>query len=124
MAAMDLLVLPTYREGLGNVLLEAGAMGLPVIASRTTGCVDAVVDGRTGTLVPPRDVAALAEAIGAYLGSGPLRATHGAAAREHLVRNFSQGVVWKAMYREYEAALQRRAAAGMKRAPGVTALEG
>ncbi|HEY8212134.1 MAG TPA: glycosyltransferase [Myxococcaceae bacterium] len=122
MAAMNLLVLPTYREGLGNVLLEAGAMGLPVVATRITGCVDAVVDARTGMLVPPRDPAALAEAMSLYLGSEPLRASHGAAAREHLIRNFSQGAVWKAMYREYEAALQLRNT--VKGTPGVTALEG
>jgi glycosyltransferase involved in cell wall biosynthesis len=84
-------------------------MGLPAIATRTTGCVDAVVDGRTGMLVPPKDAAALAEAMSAYLGSESLRAEHGAAAREHLIRNFSQGAVWRAMYREYETALQRRA---------------
>jgi len=108
MAAMSLLVLPTHREGLGNVLLEAGAMELPVVATRITGCVDAVVDGRTGTLVPPKDPAALAEAIAAYLGSAPLRARHGAAARERLLRHFSQGVVWKATHQEYETALQRR----------------
>src|SRR6185369_18006202 len=81
MAAMDLLVLPTHREGLGNVLLEAGAMERPVVATRITGCVDAVVDGSTGTLVPPKDPAALAEAIAAYLGSPPLRARHAAASR-------------------------------------------
>ena len=108
MAAMNVLALPTHREGLGNVLLEAGAMGLPVIATRITGCVDAVVDGRTGVLVPPGDPAALAAAIGAYLDSRALRARHGAAARERLLRHFSPGVVWSATYQEYQAALHGR----------------
>jgi glycosyltransferase involved in cell wall biosynthesis/O-antigen/teichoic acid export membrane protein len=107
LAAMSLLVLPTHREGLGNVLLEAGAMGLPVVATRTTGCVDVVVHGRTGVLVPPKDPAALAAAIGAYLDSEALRREHGAAAREHVIRTFDQRAVWNAMAREYGEALRR-----------------
>ncbi|HEX3159225.1 MAG TPA: glycosyltransferase family 4 protein, partial [Gemmatimonadaceae bacterium] len=51
-AAMDLVALPTYREGFPNVPLEAAAMALPVVATRVPGCVDAVADGATGTLVP------------------------------------------------------------------------
>src|SRR5688572_32404276 len=46
---------PTYREGFPQVPLEAAALERPVVATRVTGCVDAVVDGETGTLVPPRD---------------------------------------------------------------------
>ncbi|NND04623.1 MAG: glycosyltransferase family 4 protein, partial [Acidimicrobiia bacterium] len=53
-AAMVLLVLPSYREGLPNALLEAAAMELPVVATQVMGCVDAVDDGVTGTLVPAR----------------------------------------------------------------------
>src|SRR6185295_3582644 len=50
--AMEIVVLPTYREGFPTVPLEAAAMGLPVVATQVTGCVDAVLDGVTGTLVP------------------------------------------------------------------------
>jgi glycosyltransferase involved in cell wall biosynthesis len=107
MAAMNVLVLPTHREGLGNVLLEAGGMGVPVVATRTTGCVDAVVDGRTGLLVPPRDAVALASAISTYLSSKALRLQHGAAAREHILARFAQPVVWRAMAEEYQRALAR-----------------
>src|SRR5690606_2614673 len=86
--AMDMLVLPTYREGFPNVPLEAAAMGLPVVATRVTGCVDAVVDGVTGTLVPVRDSASLARAIHAYLDDPALREQHGAAGRERVRRDF------------------------------------
>ena len=54
---MDFVILPTYREGFPNVALEAAAMELPVLATSVTGCVDAVVDGVTGMLVPARDSA-------------------------------------------------------------------
>jgi glycosyltransferase involved in cell wall biosynthesis len=60
-------VLPTYREGFGNVLIEAAAMATPSVASRVTGCVDAVIDGVTGTLVPARSAPALVDAIARYL---------------------------------------------------------
>jgi glycosyltransferase involved in cell wall biosynthesis len=66
-AAMDIVVLPTYREGFPNVPLEAAAMGLPVVATRVPGCIDAVIDGETGTLVEPRDAGSLREGITPYL---------------------------------------------------------
>jgi glycosyltransferase involved in cell wall biosynthesis len=60
---MDLFAFPSYREGLGNVLLEAAASGTPSVATRVTGIVDAVEDGVTGVLVPANDPIALADAI-------------------------------------------------------------
>ncbi len=74
---MDILALPTYREGFPNVPIEAAAMGVPVVATRVDGCVDAVVDGQTGTLVPARDAAALEEALARYLADPELRRVHG-----------------------------------------------
>jgi glycosyltransferase involved in cell wall biosynthesis len=70
--AFDVLVLPTHREGFPNVVLEAGSAGLPVITTTATGAIDAVVDGVTGILVPPRDPVALADAI-AQLEADPDR---------------------------------------------------
>jgi len=63
MNAADLLCLPSLQEGLPNVILEALACGLPVVASRTGGVPEIVVDGQTGLLVPPGDSAALAGAL-------------------------------------------------------------
>lgn len=100
-ALMDVLALPTYREGFPNVPLEAAAMELPVVATRVTGCVDAVVDGVTGTLVPPRDAEALAEATGRYLSAPGLCRRHGRAGRERVLREFRQERVWTALYDEY-----------------------
>ena len=107
-AAMDLVVLPTYREGFPNVPLEAASMGRPVVATRIPGCVDAVADGETGTLVPPQDARALATAIKSYLDAEALRRAHGDAGRQRVLREFRQEVIWQALYDEYCRLLKAR----------------
>ncbi|HEV3301121.1 MAG TPA: DegT/DnrJ/EryC1/StrS family aminotransferase [Planctomycetaceae bacterium] len=98
---MTLLALPTYREGFPYVPMEAAAMALPVVATRVTGCVDAVVDGVTGTLVPPRDAAALASAVADYLKDPSLCQRHGQAGRERVEREFRPEPIWQSLYEEY-----------------------
>lgn len=105
---MDLVVLPTYREGFPNVPLEAAAMALPVVATRIPGCIDAVADGATGTLVPPRDANALAAAIRQYLVDPDLRRSHGQAGRERVLHDFRQEVIWDALYQEYVRLLREK----------------
>ena len=97
----DLLVLPTYREGFPNVPLEAAAMGIPVVATRIPGCIDAVQDGITGTLVPVQDADALANVMQSYLENPELRRRHGAAGRERVIKEFRQELIWEAVYQEY-----------------------
>lgn len=106
--AMDVLALPTYREGFGSVLVEAAAMELPVVATRIPGCVDSVVDGVTGVLVPPRDAAALAEAIRAYLSDPELRRRHGRAGRQRVLSDFRREEIWRELHELYIDLLQRR----------------
>jgi len=100
-ALMDLLALPSYREGFPNAVLEAAAMEIPTVTTDATGCVDAVVDGVTGKIVPVGDSAALAEALGGYLTDDELRRRHGRAARERVVRDFTPEDIWKALLDEY-----------------------
>ena len=100
-AAMDILTLPTYREGFPNTPLEAAAMGLPVVATRIPGCVDAVQEGKTGILVPSGSAEALAGALRKYLGDPILRRTHGEAGRERVLRDFRPETIWDAVYQEY-----------------------
>jgi glycosyltransferase involved in cell wall biosynthesis len=100
-AVMEVLAFSSYREGFPNVPLEAAAMELPVVATRVSGCVDAVSEGVTGELVPSRDAPALAEAIRRYLADPALRRRHGQAGRDRAVRDFRPEVVWEAIHREY-----------------------
>lgn len=88
-ALMDLHVLPSLREGFPNVVLEASASGLPTVTTTATGCVDSVRDGETGLLVPPRDPAALADAIATLVLDHGRRADMGRAARSWVSADFS-----------------------------------
>jgi lipopolysaccharide/colanic/teichoic acid biosynthesis glycosyltransferase/glycosyltransferase involved in cell wall biosynthesis len=104
-AAMDVVVLPTYREGFPVVPLEAAAMELPVVATRIPGCVDAIEEGVTGTLVPPRDVSALSEALRRYLHNPALRSRHGREGRQRVVRDFRPAEMSRAVFEEYDRLL-------------------
>jgi glycosyltransferase involved in cell wall biosynthesis len=106
-AAMDVVALPTYREGFPQVALEAAAMALPVVATAVPGCVDAVTP-ETGTLIPPRDVPALAAALRRYVADPALRERHGAAARRRVLAEFRQDALWEALAAEYRALLASR----------------
>jgi len=113
-AAMDLLALPTYREGFPVTPLEAAAMGLPVIATHTLGCVDAVAEGVTGMLIPPRNVPALVEAVARYRADPRLRREHGEAGRARVSRDFRQEAIWNAMREEDFALLDERRCSGAR----------
>jgi glycosyltransferase involved in cell wall biosynthesis len=82
MPSFDLLVLPSLNEGMGRVLVEAMAAGLPIVASRVGGIPDLVKDGKNGLLVPPADPTALAEAISKLLNNKEKRERLGAAGRK------------------------------------------
>ena len=85
MAAMDIFVMPSVNEGMGRVLLEAGAAATPAVATAVGGIPDIVVDGSTGVLVPPRDPQALAEAVIALARDADRRRGMGEMARAMVV---------------------------------------
>lgn len=93
-AACDLLVLPTKREGLPTVILEAASMGIPTVAMRATGTVDAVVHGQTGLLVDQGNTEAFISAVDALIEDVEMRTRLGRAARKHVEAHFDQEHVW------------------------------
>lgn len=97
MAAADVFCLPSYREGFGLVLIEAGAVGIPVVASRIYGITDAVVEGETGLLHQPGDVADLVGKLETLIGDELLHRALGEAGRLRALRLFSADMVTTAM---------------------------
>lgn len=102
----NVLVLPSYREGFPNVVLQAGAMALPVIATDINGCNEVVEPGFNGWLVPPRDTQALTDAMqDAMRGPDNLRKEMGARARERVQQRFEQRQHWERMVSFYQGLL-------------------
>lgn len=94
----DVLVHPSLEEGFSNTLLEAMAAGKPVVATAVGGNPEAVIDGQTGLLVPPRDAGALAAATCRLLADAPERARFGANGRTRVQERFSM----ERMVEQYE----------------------
>jgi glycosyltransferase involved in cell wall biosynthesis len=97
---------PSYREGFGVVCAEAMAHARPVVASAVGGLLDLVVDGETGILVPPGDVAALREALNRLLADEELRRRMGEAGRRRVSDHFSWDAVTGATLAAYREALR------------------
>jgi glycosyltransferase involved in cell wall biosynthesis len=100
---MEVLVLPSHREGWPRSPMEAAAMGVPAVVTDIRGCRQVVVHGRTGLIVPPRDPAALAEGVLELLDDPGRARAMGRAARAHAAEAFDEnGVVERtlAAYRD------------------------
>jgi len=106
--AMDIFVLPTYREGFPNTVLEAQAAERPVVTTKATGAIDSVLDGTSGILVPVGDSRALADAIGKLLANPSIARRMGHAGRERVEHEFRQEIVWGELIDLYRALLQER----------------
>lgn len=108
LASLDVFVLPTHQEALGTAFIEAGAMGLPAVATNVDGVPEVVQDGRTGLLVPAMNGAAIAEAICRLLADPIYRRGMGANAAEFVRRKYSREVMAEGMERLYTQLLEAR----------------
>ena len=97
----------SYREGLPKSALEAMASGKPLVATNIPGCREAVVEGETGFLVPPRNPPALADALQRLIASPELRASMGAAARLRAEQNFADSIICRQTLLVYEALVSK-----------------
>ncbi|MDZ4765443.1 MAG: glycosyltransferase family 4 protein [Chloroflexota bacterium] len=89
MAAFDVFLLPTLQEGFGLVLLEAMAGRTPILSTTVSAIPEIVIDGETGLLAPPRDPAAMGDALIALLGDEALRRHMGLMGEDRLETTFS-----------------------------------
>ncbi len=107
-AAMDVFVLPSHREGFPRAPMEAAAMQRPVVATNIRGCREVVVDGVTGLLVPWRDPACLAAAIGSIVADPDRARRFGGEARALAERKFDERLVFQKVAATYQRLLRGR----------------
>jgi glycosyltransferase involved in cell wall biosynthesis len=104
LAASDALVFPSYREGFPNVVLQAGAMGLPSIVTDISGCNEIIEEGTNGVIIPPKDKEALLNSMEYFVEHrGDTVLEMGQRARPVIVERFEQSKVWDALLKEYKS---------------------
>jgi glycosyltransferase involved in cell wall biosynthesis len=108
---VDIVVHPSLTEGLSNVILEAMATGLPVVATRTGGNPELVQDGKTGILVPVENEGEIARAIARMLDDPSMARAFGEAARSRVIQEFSIGHMLGKMEDLYLGLMEQRALA-------------
>jgi glycosyltransferase involved in cell wall biosynthesis len=92
-AASDCFVLPSYREGFPNTVLEAGALGLPCIVTDVNGSREIIKDGYNGLIVPSHDIDALFSAMKEMVDQPEKRGQMASVARNHIASHYEQGFV-------------------------------
>lgn len=100
---VDMVVLPSYREGLPKSLIEASACGKPIVATDVPGCRDVVDDGVNGLLVPVRDGQALADAIRTLADNPAMRKQMGKAGRQRALATFDKDIIVRETVEIYES---------------------
>ena len=101
LAISQALTFPTYREGFPNVVLQAGAMGLPSIVTNINGCNEIIEEGVNGTIIPVKDQTAIFNAMTMLASDKKSYISMQKNAREMIVARYEQQVVWEAILNEY-----------------------
>ncbi len=108
LALADCFVFPSYREGFPNVVMQAGAMGLPSIVSDINGCNEIVKTEKNGMIIPPKNTGALYASMQEMYQNRPLRETFSENARAMIVERYDQKVMWQTIKQEYDNLLKER----------------
>ncbi len=105
-ASSDALVFPSYREGFPNVVIEAGAMGLPSIVTDINGSREIILQGQNGIIVPPRNTQALLEAMTQFIEDPQATSTMAQNARPLIASQFEKSFVQQCLFDYYKKILQ------------------
>lgn len=100
---LDVFTLPTFNhEGLPRSILEAMAMGLPVVTTDIRGCRETVIDGQTGFIVPPQNVTKLSEALEKIMADATLGQRLGQAGRQRVESEYDEQLVFQRLQTIYQ----------------------
>lgn len=105
LAVSDVLTFPSYREGFPNVVMQAGAMGLPSIVSDINGCNEIIVEGKNGVIIPVKNEKALEQAMQRLIGDKNRFHNLKNNARPMVVERYQQQIIWEALLEEYQGLL-------------------
>ncbi|MDI5950740.1 glycosyltransferase family 4 protein [Flavobacterium yafengii] len=102
-AISDALVFPSYREGFPNVVLQAGAMGLPCIVTNINGCNEIIIEGQNGTIIPVKDELAVFNAMIKLSSDKEYYSVLKTNARKMITSRYEQQIIWDALLAEYKS---------------------
>ena len=103
LAIANALAFPSYREGFPNVVMQAGAMGLPSIVSDINGCNEIIIEGVNGIIIPPKDEEALYKSMKYFIENPDKVAEMAENARPMIASRYEQKMVWEAILMEYQS---------------------
>lgn len=101
LAIANVLTFPSYREGFPNVVMQAGAMGLPAIVTNINGCNEIIIEGENGTIIPVKDSQCLFEKM-CHFYQNPIQ-YNSATCRKLIVNRYQRQKVWEAILKEYQS---------------------
>ncbi|MVT08883.1 glycosyltransferase family 4 protein [Chitinophaga tropicalis] len=101
LAMSNIFVFPSYREGFPNVVMQAGAMGLPSIVTDINGCNEIIEEGKNGMIIPPKDESKLREAIELLIRDEKRRKDMASVSRKMIIDRYDQHLLWSTLLAEY-----------------------
>ena len=105
LAISDAMIFPSYREGFPNVVMQAGAMGVPVIVSDINGSNEIIISGENGVIVPVKNTPLLEKAISEFI-ERDLNSYSSDKCRQMIIDRYDQKLIWQLLHKEYEALLE------------------